>query len=402
MTNWKEDEAGITLGLRRRKMIRFLFAIIMMFAVFGGLNYYISKRIYQGLICVFPNIRFWMVFGFLLLLMIVMLLGFARSMLPLPAGVKHVLGVVGSYWMGAFVYLLLFTVIADLFHLLFWMCRLPFVKAAGFHLAMSVIVVALTLITVVYGIHHARSIQHVSYEIKVEGKTDISDMNIVMISDLHLGALGSESRLEEIVEEINGLYPDLVCIAGDFFDTDFAAIREPEKAIERLRKITSTYGVYACLGNHDAGGTTAQMLDFLEECEIQVLRDEYVVIEERLVLVGRLDGSPIGGFGDMKRKELSEFLEPVDETLPVLVMDHNPANVDTYSDEADLIMSGHTHRGQMFPGSLFTDHMFTVDYGYYRRDENSPHVIVTSGVGYWGMPMRVGTDSEIISIRVIP
>jgi len=383
-------------------MIGFVVTFIVMFAVFGGLNYYISKRIYQGLICVLPNIRFGMVFGLLLLLMLVMVLGFARSMLPLPTGVKYALGMVGSCWMGAFVYLLLFTVLADLLRLLFWLCRLPIVKMAGFNLVMSVITVALTLITVVYGIHHARSIQHVSYEIKVEDKADISDMNIVMISDLHLGALGSESRLEEIVEEINGLHPDLVCIAGDFFDTDFAAIREPEKAIERLRNITSTYGVYVCLGNHDAGTTVPQMLDFLEKCDIQVLRDEYVVIDERLVLVGRLDRSPIGGFEGMERKELSEFFVKGEENLPVLVMDHNPANVDTYTDEADLIMSGHTHRGQIFPGSLFTDRMFTVDYGYYRRDENSPHVIVTSGVGYWGMPMRVGTDSEIISIRVIP
>lgn len=383
-------------------MTGILVAFIMMFAVFGGLNYYISKRIYRGLICVFPNVRFRMVFGILLILMLVMLLGFARSMLPLPAGVKYVLGMVGSCWMGAFVYLLLFTVLADLLRLLFWLCRLHFVKMTGFNLVMSVITVALTLITVVYGIHHARSIQHVSYEIKVEDKADISNMNIVMISDLHLGALGSESRLEEIVEEINGLNPDLVCIAGDFFDTDFAAIREPEKAIERLRKLTSTYGVYVCLGNHDAGDTVPQMLDFLEKCNIRVLCDEYVVVDERLVLVGRLDTSPIGGFGDMERKELSEFLVKEEESLPVLVMDHNPINVDTYGDEADLIMSGHTHRGQLFPGSLFTDRMFTVDYGYYRRDENSPHVIVTSGVGYWGMPMRVGTDSEIISIRVLP
>ncbi len=383
-------------------MIRILVAFIVMIVVFGGLNYYTSKRIYQGLICVFPNLRFRTVFAVFLILMMVMISGFARSMLPLPAGVKHVLGLVGFCWMGAFAYLLMFTMVADLLRFLFWLCRLPFVKMAGFRFILSVITVTLTLITVVYGIHHARSIQHVSYEIKVEGKTDISDMNIVMISDLHLGALGSESRLEEIVEEINSLNPDLVCIAGDFFDTDFTAIREPEKAIERLRKITSTYGVYVCLGNHDAGDTVSQMLDFLEESKIQVLCDEYVVIDEKLILVGRLDGSPIGGFGGMERKELSEFLVKEDERLPVLVMDHNPINVDTYNDEAALVMSGHTHRGQMFPGSLFTDRMFSVDYGYYRKDENSPHVIVTSGVGYWGMPMRVGTDSEIISIRVVP
>ena len=95
------------------------------------------------------------------------------------------------------------------------------------------------------------------------------------------------------------------------------------------------------------------------------------------------------------------FFTRPDNNLPVVVMDHNPANVDAYSDEVDLILSGHTHKGQIFPGSLITNQMFSVDYGYYRKDAQSPHVVVTSGVGYWGMPLRVGTDCEIVSIRLI-
>lgn len=383
-------------------MIGIIVAMLMMLTVFGGLNYYISRRVYQGLVYVFQNIRFSVVFVVFLILTVVMMLGFARSMLPVSAGIKHVLGVISSYWMGVFAYLLIFTIVADVLRFVFWVCRLPFTKAPGFRFALFAVTVALTLVTVLYGIHHARQIQHVSYEVKVEGKVDISDMNIVMISDLHLGAVGSEARLENIVDEINGLNPDLVCIAGDFFDTDFASVREPKRAIEIISGINSTYGTYACLGNHDTGQTLDQMLDFMEKCNIRVLNDEYVVIDDRLVLVGRLDASPIGGYGDMSRKELSEFFVDEDEKLPVLVMDHNPANIDTYTDEADIIVSGHTHRGQIFPGNLATAFMYTVDHGYYRKDENSPQVIVTSGVGTWGMPMRVGTDSEIISIRVVP
>jgi methionine-S-sulfoxide reductase len=92
-------------------------------------------------------------------------------------------------------------------------------------------------------------------------------------------------------------------------------------------------------------------------------------------------------------------MDSVPEGLPVIVLDHNPAAVNEY-DRGDLILCGHTHKGQIFPGSLFTRRLFPVDYGYYRRDDSAPHVIVSSGAGTWGMPMRVGTDCEIVLIRL--
>jgi hypothetical protein len=84
--------------------------------------------------------------------------------------------------------------------------------------------------------------------------------------------------------------------------------------------------------------------------------------------------------------------------MPVIVMEHNPAHIGEYGKEVDLILAGHTHKGQAFPGSLVTRAMYTVDYGYYQKDTDSPHVIVTSGAGTWGTPMRVGTNNEIVSI----
>lgn len=151
--------------------------------------------------------------------------------------------------------------------------------------------------------------------------------------------------------------------------------------------------------NHDSGETLNKMLDFLSRSNINVLNDEHVIIDSRLTLIGRLDGSPIGGYGDMSRKDLREIMPQTDGTLPVVVLDHNPANIGEYGSEVDLVLSGHTHKGQIFPGSLFTKTMFDADYGHYQKDESSPHLVVSSGAGTWGMPMRVGTDSEIVSIK---
>lgn len=380
-------------------MIGMIIAMLVLFTLFGGTSYYIAHRVYQGLSSLFPNLRFWPVLVVFLVLALIMVLGFGRSVIPMPEGVKHVLGIISAYYMGIFVYLLLFTAAADLLMLIPRLMKLSFTAHRHFYGIRTLCVLVLTCVTCVYGFWNARQIDHVSYEVKLADKADISDLNVVLISDLHLGAVGSEGRLEEIVEEINRLEPDLVCIAGDFFDTDFASIQNPDAAIQTLKNLRSTYGTYACLGNHDAGQTVSKMTDFLEQANVRLLRDEYTVIDDRLVLVGRLDGSPIGGYGQWSRAELSDFFSREDPSLPVIVLDHNPAGIHTYTDEADLILCGHTHKGQLFPASLITGAMYTVDHGYYQKDSQSPQVIVTSGVGYWGMPMRVGTDCEIVSIH---
>lgn len=380
----------------------FVVVLAVVLSVLSGTSWYLARRLHQGLSAVLTGLRFWPVLTVICAIVLLLVLGFSRSMLPLSGAVKHILGVVSSGCMGFFLYLLLFTVAADLLLLIPRLLKLPFTLHRVFKAGVAAGVLMAALGTCVYGFFNARQIDHVSYDIPLqEGRKDISSMNVVLISDLHLGAVGSEGRLESIVAEINALKPDLICIAGDFFDTDFSAIQDPDAALQTLRKLHATYGAYACLGNHDAGATHEKMTAFLQQADIHLLNDAYTVIGQQLVLVGRLDGTPIGGFGGEKRKPLADFFTREDPALPVIVLDHNPANIHEYADEADLILCGHTHKGQVFPGSLITDRMYTVDYGHYQKDAHSPHVVVTSGVGAWGMPIRVGTDSEIVTLRFV-
>lgn len=382
--------------------MRFLLAVSIFFAFFVGTSYYLAKRIYQGLVYFFSQLNFAQIFIVFLLLNSIMLLGFVRTSLPFPEMINYLLGLIYAYYFGIFAYLLMFTVLADFLLFLPKVLKLSFTTMPYFKGYVTLAVLLLTTVTSLYGFINARQIDHVTYEIPLQNKTDISDLNMVLISDLHLGAVGLEENLEHIVAEINALQPDVVCIAGDFFDTDYHAIRNPEAALETLRKIQSTFGIYACLGNHDAGPTMGSMLSFVEEADIHLLNEDYTVIDERLILVGRLDEAPIGDYDKLHRGELADFFTPVNPALPVIVLDHNPINVRTYDEEpVDLILCGHTHKGQLFPGSLVTNALFTVDYGYYRKDAQSPQVIVTSGVGFWGMPMRVGTNCEIVSIKFI-
>jgi len=207
-----------------------------------------------------------------------------------------------------------------------------------------------------------------------------------------------ERNLERVVKTINDLEPDIVCITGDIFNDSFGSIRDPDRASDLFRSLSATYGVYACFGNHDGGRTLEQMMDFLEKSGISLLNDEHVIIDGRLALFGRLDASPIGGSGELRRRDISEDIASAGAGVPVIVMDHNPSHIGEYGDGVDLLLCGHTHRGQMFPGGLVTNAMYTADYGYFRKDGGSPHVVTTSGISTWGPPMRVGTNNEIVCI----
>ena len=372
--------------------------IIILFFLFAGICFYLSHRIHKGIVAFFPKIKLWQIILIISTVALLLLLSFVRGTMPVPTGIKIFLGIVNAVCMGFMLYLFLYTLLADALILIPRLLKLAFTKHRLFNGFVTLSVLFLTLVTCIGGFINFQRIEHVSYEIKLEGKQDISDLKLVMISDLHLGSMGSEGRLEEIVSEINAQHPDIVCVAGDFFDTVFSYINDPDAAIKTLQKIDSTYGVYACLGNHDGGETHNQMVDFLKNANITLLKDEYTVIDERLILIGRLDASSIGGYGDQKRQELSSFFTRTDPTVPVIVLDHNPAYIDEYTTEADLILCGHTHKGQVFPGSIITELMYDVDYGYYQKDASSPQVIVSSGIGAWGMPIRVGTDNEIVSI----
>lgn len=371
--------------------------VSLIFIFYGGLSIYIGRKLFNWVTLLFPQINggmFAIIYGLLAMSLIM-------SFLPFPTGIKAFLSWIGSYWMGILVYSLLFFLVADLF---VWLGSLltvipsPIPKSVHFYTGLGAILLTISFVS--YGIYNANHIKNVSYEIKTKETTLSTDMKIILISDLHLGAVNSEKRLETIVNKVNELKADIVCIAGDIFNDDYMALKNPEKAIDLLKSISAKYGVYGILGNHDSGKTFDDMVNLIERSNIKLLKDEYVMIDDRLVLFGRVDPSPIGGFGELKRKEITDILASLDTNMPIVVMDHTPTKLEQYGKEIDLVLAGHTHRGQIFPGNLITNAIFDVDYGHYQKNAVSPHVIVTSGVGTWGMPMRVGSNNEIVSINL--
>lgn len=356
---------------------------------------YLGRRIQEGLQLVLPERGIKMFYVLYTAASLAMVFG----MLPVSFPLKSLVSTLGAYFMGFYAFGLMLFLLRDGVLLLTrrMMVNDPLSSDRGKRIT-SCLVILSALALSVYGSLHAGDIKMVTYEVHTENQNLREDLHIVLLSDLHLGAVGSEKRLPDLVSKVASLNPDLILIAGDLFDDDFHLLKDPDKAKELLLSMKSTYGTFASLGNHDGGKTLPEMLDFLKESGVKVLQEEFQVIEESFVLLGRLDPSPIGGFGSFERNETSEVLSDLPKHLPLIVMDHTPSQVSQYGEEVDLVVSGHTHKGQIFPFQLGTELLFEVDYGYYQKEAHHPVYIVTSGVGTWGPPMRVGTNSEIVSI----
>jgi predicted MPP superfamily phosphohydrolase len=299
---------------------------------------------------------------------------------------------------------LIYIVLANVAALLLWLGRLvhlidrpqPAALSGATLITILVLIVGLTT----YGTVHSAAIQDRAYDLTITAPGSTADtLDIALISDTHLGFIDDTAFLGRVVDRVNALQPDVVLIAGDVFDGDFGAVADPEGIQALFASLTAPDGVYACLGNHDAGSGAAQMVDLLEAAGVHVLRDEVAQVGDRFVVAGRRDSSPIGRTDDSRRQDLPAWTAE-QRDLPVIVLDHQPSNIGEYDDAVDLILSGHTHNGQIFPGNLIVKAIFDVAYGHYRASDTSPDVIVTSGVGTWGPPLRIASDSEVVHIHV--
>ncbi|HOK36019.1 MAG TPA: metallophosphoesterase [Paludibacteraceae bacterium] len=218
------------------------------------------------------------------------------------------------------------------------------------------------------------------------------EIKIVAVSDLHLGTCIDKKQLQKYITLINAQHPDLVLMVGDICDRSLPAMVH-QNLKEDLQKIQAPLGVYAVDGNHEYYSFhLAEVNEYYKNAGVNVLRDSTVEIQHQFYLVGRDD------YTNRQRKKLSELMDSFDPSKPVIVVDHQPMNLEESQEEnIDLHLSGHTHNGQVFPGNLLAKRFFEVSYGY--KKKRNTHIYVSSGLGLWGPSYRIGTQSELVAIH---
>ncbi|MBS7112878.1 MAG: metallophosphoesterase [Ruminococcus sp.] len=321
-----------------------------------------------------------------------------------------------TYWIGIMLYSLLYVVLFDLLRLIAKHTKLKntLLFSRGNVISIGSVVVACAVATCLYGIFNARNIKVNEYSVTVN-KSCGSDKHLkaVLVADLHMGYAIGVDHITNMVEKINQQDADIVIIAGDIFDNSYDGMDDPEGIKAQLRSIKSKYGVYAVYGNHDIdekilmgftfdwGGKqlhSEKMTNFMKECNIKLINDESVLINDEFYLVGRRDTDK-PGTEDGTRAEISELTKDLDKTKPIFVLSHEPDELQKTADAgADIDFSGHTHDGQLFPGNLTIGLFWENPCGMIKKD--NMYSIVTSGVGVYGTFMRVGTDAEICSVDI--
>lgn len=260
-------------------------------------------------------------------------------------------------------------------------------------------VVLLLTCILAYGFWNARHPIINRYDITIAKKAgNLTNLHAVAVSDIHLGNIIGVDRLEKLVESINQLQPDIVLLPGDIIDAELQPFISQNMG-SVLRRLNPPLGVYAILGNHEyIGGEPDGIIAALEQAGVKVLRDSKVIINDSLIVAGR-DERSRNRYAGGSRAPLSAILSGADLTLPVLLLDHQPMDLaEAKQQGVDLQLSGHTHRGQLYPNHLITAAIFEIDWGYLKKE--SLQVIVSSGYGTWGPPIRTGNRPEILDIHI--
>lgn len=263
----------------------------------------------------------------------------------------------------------------------------------------GVLAIIITMIYLGYGYYSCHHIVETAYELT--NTKSAKSLKIVTFSDSHIGTTFGPEKFYDYISEINDKNPDVVLITGDFVD-DSTTRNDLIKACKALNKLKTTYGVYYTYGNHDKGyydstrrGWTYEDLEReLKSAGVIVLQDECVDINDEYCIIGRKDRSD-------ERISMSEFEKSVDKNKYIIVMDHQPNDYDNQAAaQVDLVISGHTHGGQLIPINKIGELIKANDFTYGHTRIKNTDFIVNSGIGCWAMDFKTGCKSEYVIINI--
>ncbi|MFC1662324.1 metallophosphoesterase [Gemmatimonadota bacterium] len=226
----------------------------------------------------------------------------------------------------------------------------------------------------------------------------LDGFTIVQLSDLHLDLVHGRKWLSGVVARANALDPDLIAITGDLAEGSVAHFAED---VEPLRQLTAPHGVFFVTGNHEYYHDLEGWLTLLDEYGVRVLRNERVPVgrgEDFFDLAG-VDDHEGGRLAPGQGPDLDRALSGRDPEREVVLLAHQPRVVEEAARRGvGLVLSGHTHGGQIWPFS----YLVYLQQPYVRalKEHNGTQLYISSGTGFWGPPMRLGTTAEITHVTL--
>ena len=301
----------------------------------------------------------------------------------------------GNYALPLMLYVIMTVVLADIAVGVLRLTRLvsrEAIRSARVRGLRLSVMLALPVLVVAYGVVNHNVLRVKEYRIEVPRRSSPArELTVVFMADLHFRRLVPDRLLDALTAKVNALEPDVILVGGDILESG-RRNGDSDRYERAFRRMSSKYGIFAVVGNHDRYARAADG-EFFARAGIRLLQDEAAVVDGAFVLAGRRD-SWRGG-----RKSVDELLAEAAKDLPIILLAHRPVELDQAERAGvDIQLSGHTHHGQVFPVNWITSHEYELSWGYLKKGPT--HVFVTSGVQLWGPPVRTVGASEILAVRV--
>lgn len=363
-------------------MFSILFGVVILVSFYIGLH---GRFYLRALKAPVPALLYWPLFWLISCLYIIIRWGAGTR-------TEGVLSTIGSYWLAAISYFLVLFLFFDLLRLANRFLKfLPKnLSGARYTIITGTFVIAAVALILAYGTWRARSPVVTTYTVHTN-KPVRGDPVIVLVADIHLGGMIQKKGLGEMADMVMAQKPDMILLAGDILDR-WMSVYVDQNMGEEMRRLKAPLGVFAVPGNHEYfGESVPEFQKLLAADGVRMLIDE-TTETGGFILIGRNDRR--AGV----RKSIAELVENLDTTKPLIMMDHQPYNLELAQQAGiDLQVSGHSHAGQFWPVTMVTHFMYEIDYGLLRKGDTT--IIVTSGYGLWGPPLRIGSTPEIVRIQ---
>ncbi len=369
------------------------------FTVYASLNYYIFIRGWQALEGS-PHLKI----PYLILFVVASLsyIGAKTMEKILSPFLYDVLLGIGSFWFAFMVYFLLAALFIDaarffltIFHFVPTFINQNYILTKQI-IALTVVIIVSIIVLAGYINTQILSVKTLNLDLR-KGSSNLNELNAVLISDIHLSPINNGRHLKRIVQKVNELNPDIIFIAGDLVD-DRAETLINRNIGSSLLYLKSKFGSYAITGNHEFINGIDGCEKYIENFGIKLLRDSSIKIDDSFYIIGRDDRAK-KQFTKQDRKTLAELMNGVDKSLPIILMDHTPFGLDeAEKNNIDLQISGHTHHGQIFPANLITKMIYEISWGYLKKGNTQYYV--SCGAGTWGPPVKIGSNSEIVNLKI--